>query len=153
MNKIAIWVTVLGIIIILGLSHKLAYDYGADMTRAGYISRLNEAYARFENERIELSTKTQDISKRYQDAQKQITVLYDDNLRLVERMREQERDNAKRVQTPASTGGAVKCAPCPAVSSAAARDHVPLARDADKAAEYAQKCYEYVKIINKPLLP
>lgn len=93
--------------------------------------------------------KASKISEQYLEASNELENINRTNERLVNRLQQLERAAQRGNQ---NTGCAVKYATCPDISSRMAEHVTDIVKRADGAALYAQKCYEWVRQLQKEKL-
>ena len=135
-------------IILIFIGGYLGYSYGITQTELSYKRKIAELNYNFNLEREEYETQSNYLSAQYMDAKNKLDNIYDDNMELVERLREQERTN-QQLQANNNTRCTTKPAPCPAISARVAKDVTKLFKQADSAAAYAVTCREWINTLQK----
>lgn len=135
-------------LILIFIGGYLGYSYGKTQIELSYKRKIAELNYNFSLEREKYETKSNYLSAQYMDAKNKLDNIYDDNMELVERLREQERTN-QQLRANRDTRCVTKPATCPAISARVAKDVTKLLKQADSAAAYAVTCREWINTLQE----
>lgn len=135
-------------LILIFIGGYLGYSYGITQAELSYKRKIAELNYNFNLEREKYENKSNYLSSQYMDTKNKLDNIYDDNMELVERLREQERIN-QQLRANNNTRCITKPASCPAISARVAKDVTKLLKQADSAAAYAVTCRDWINTLQK----
>lgn len=138
----------LSIIFTLGMVYYMGYSHGSQVIYKELSYELAKQASEYENKLTQAKTTAQKISQDYLKARDNIDRLHSDNLALLDRLRKSEHSSTKEVAADTSARCPVTGTAITKIPVGMAEDITELSRQADIAAEYARKCYEWIQTLN-----